>query len=147
MKVAQGQTGRVFVLRFEDGDRLPDCIESFAVEHKVKHAFCSFLGAISGGTMVSGPVDAKTRPVETLLCHFDEVHEAAALGTLFPAEDGSPRLHMHAALGRDGHTITGCIRPGIEVWQIAEAVIYEIVDLKAQRRLDSATGFETLELD
>ncbi len=147
MKVAQGKTGRVFVLRLEDGDRLPDCIEQFAADNNVTHAFCTFLGGIGSGTVVAGPVDGQARPVEPRKHSFNEEHDASAVGTIFPAEDGTPHLHMHATLGRDGQTRFGCIRPGIEVWQIGEAVIYEIVDIKAQRRLDPEVGFEKLEVD
>jgi hypothetical protein len=53
------------------------------------------------------------------------VHEIAGVGTIFPDESGAPVLHMHAAMGRDGVTRAGCIRPGIEVWQLGEVVILE----------------------
>lgn len=32
MIASEGRLGRVFVLRLEDGDRVPDCIEAFAAE-------------------------------------------------------------------------------------------------------------------
>ena len=147
MQYTQAKMGRVFVLRLEHGDRLPQAIEQFAAEQDIKHAFCALLGGIGSGTLVMGPKDGQANPIEPIMHPFAAVHEAAALGTLFPTEDGQPRLHMHAALGRDGRSLTGCIRPGIEVWRIGEVIIYELINLEAQRRLNPDIGAELLELD
>lgn len=146
MKVAEGRLGRVFVLRLEDGDRLPDCLERFAAEKGVRQGFCSLIGGIGGGTIVVGPADGAVMPPKAMLERLIGVHEAAAVGTLFPDESGAPRLHMHGAFGRGGETVTGCIRPGIDVWTIGELVLIEFVGLDLERRRDPATGFELLEI-
>lgn len=75
---------------------------------------------------------------------LDNVHEVAGTGTLFPDENGEPVLHMHMACGRDGSTITGCVRNGVKVWQVMEVVVQEIVDTTGVRRPDPVTGFELL---
>jgi len=75
---------------------------------------------------------------------LEGVHEICAVGTIFPDNDARPRLHMHAALGREGKTISGCIRPGIEVWKLGEVIVLEIVDNNAHRE-DSPAGFQMLE--
>lgn len=59
-------------------------------------------------------------------------------------ENGKPRLHMHAALGREGKTRSGCIRPGIEVWKLGEVIVLEITENTAHRR-ENAAGFSMLE--
>lgn len=135
----------MFVLRLEDGDRLPDCIESFAAEHGVGSGLCAMLGGIGSGNVVAGPADGAVMPPVPMLRAVEAVHEAAAVGTLFPDESGTPRLHMHAALGRDMDTLTGCIRPGVDVWTIGECVVLEILDADMLRRVDPKTGFELLE--
>jgi predicted DNA-binding protein with PD1-like motif len=145
MKFSQGSLGRVFVLRLEDGDRIPDTIESFAAEHNLQRGFCALLGGLGPGRLVVGPVDGDASPVEAMLFDIDDIHEAAAVGTLFPDAEGQPKLHMHSALGRDGQTHTGCVRAGLDVWKIAEVVILEITGLAMTRRLNKATGFEILE--
>ena len=148
MKSAQATLGRVFVLRLEDGDRLPDCIEEFAQNNQVKQALVHLLGGMKPGSrMVTGPVDPAGRPVQVLLHELAGVHEAAGVGTLFPDEAGVARLHFHAAFGRDGQTRMGCTRPGIEVWQIAEAIILELTGPELLRRRDAALGFEMLAID
>ncbi len=136
--------GRVFVLRLEDGDRVPDCIEEFAKENGINGALCALVGGIGGGTIVVGPEQPDASPIVPILNTFKSVHEAAAVGTIFADEENIPRLHMHAAFGRDGHTRTGCVRTGVDVWKLVEVVILEILDAGMIRRLDKTTGFQML---
>jgi predicted DNA-binding protein with PD1-like motif len=144
MKVAEGTLGRVFVLRLEHGERLPDCVEQFALERGVARAFCALVGGVDGGTLVTGPVDANAMPPVPALSALLGAHEAAAVGTLFPDAEGRPRLHMHGAFGRGEETRVGCIRPGIDVWTIGEFMIIELLGMEMTRRRDLATGFELL---
>ena len=146
MRHSQGRIGRVFVIRLEDGDRLPAAIESFAAENKVLRGMCILVGGINnGGNIVVGPENGKELPPTPMLFGLEGVHEIAGVGTIFPDSDGKPVLHMHAALGREGQTRAGCIRPGVEVWQVGEVILLEISENNAQRLKDPATGFELLE--
>ncbi len=144
MRAAEGSLGRVFVLRLEDGDRIPDCIERFAAEKGIEGGLCALLGGIGSGTVVAGPKSAAGGPVVPILQRISDVHEAAAIGTLFMTEDGTPRLHMHASLGRGDETRTGCVRTGLNVWTICEAVIIEILGTGLVRKKDPETGLELL---
>lgn len=142
MKASEGKVGRVFVVRLEDGDRLPDAIENLAQEKGIRAASVILLGGIRRGRVVVGPETPEVPP-KPMTKDFQDVHEIAAVGTIFPGPEGEPSLHLHAALGRDGRTITGCTRTGVEVWLIAEAVITEIIDTTAHRVLSA--GLELLE--
>jgi predicted DNA-binding protein with PD1-like motif len=144
MKTAEGKIGRAFVLRLEDGDRLPDCVERFAEENGVRQAYCALVGGVGSGRIVVGPKDAATMPPEPVLIDLPGASEAAAVGTIFPDESGKPRLHMHATFGRGESVRTGCIRPGIDVWTIGEFLIFELTGLDMLRKRDAATGFELL---
>ena len=44
MRHSEAKPGRIFVIRLEDGDRLPDSIESFAEKHDVHRAACILVG-------------------------------------------------------------------------------------------------------
>ena len=145
MIVSEGRLGRVFVLRLGDGDRIPDAIEEFARTRGVSSALVAALGGVENGRLVTGPKDGTTMPPTVLVTAIDAVHEAAAIGTLFPGADGAPRLHMHAALGRAGETRTGCVRPGFDVWKIFEVVVIELTGLDLARAKDPETGFELLD--
>lgn len=145
MKAAEGRIGRVFVIRLEDGDIVPDCIEQFAAEQGVEVGQAVLVGGIGGGKVVVGPRETETMPPEPVLMPIDGAHEVAAVGVLAPGEDGRSVLHIHGALGRLGKTITGCLRPGVSTWLVGECILYEILGAAAKRIKDSASGFALLE--
>lgn len=146
MKYSQARQGRIFVVRFEDGDVLHEEIERLAREERIRAAAIVVLGgADTGSRLVVGPEKRGDRPVNPQELSLDEVHEAAGLGTLFPDEEGRPTLHLHLACGRSDKTVTGCIRLGVRVWQVMEAVLIELLDSTGVRRLDPDTGFTLLD--
>ena len=146
MKACEGHIGRVFVIRLEDGDVVPACIERFAEEKGISVGHVLLVGGIGGGEVVVGPRNSEGRPPEPMLLPVDGAHEVAGVGVLAPDKDGKPVLHIHAALGRSGQTMTGCLRPGVTTWLVGEAIIYEIVGTSAKRLPDKASGFNLLEM-
>lgn len=144
MQYSQGTIGRVFTLRLEHGERLPECLEQFAKEHAIKTALCTLIGGADNGNLVSGPKDGAARVIDPFLCPVRGAHEVLGLGTLFPDENGDPVLHMHAALGRAGETLAGCIRPGLDVWLVGEVVIVEIEGTDLLRQQDTRRGVTLL---
>jgi predicted DNA-binding protein with PD1-like motif len=146
MKASEGQIGRVFVLRLEDGDEIPAIIERFAAERGVSTGHVILVGGLDSGDIIVGPRDGATRPPQPMFLPIDGAHEVAGVGTLAPDEEGNPVLHMHAALGRSGRTLSGCLRLGVRTWLAVEVIIYEITGIKAVRALDKETGFKLLEI-
>ena len=145
MKAAAGKTGRIFVLRLEDGDIIPGCIENFARENDVKSGKVILVGGVGGGEVVVGPRESDKMPPSPMTVPVDGAHEVAAVGLLAPDEKGNPVLHIHGAMGRSGQTLTGCMRPGVKTWLVGEAVMIELLDIKAVRRHDSQRGFTLLQ--
>lgn len=145
MKSCEGRLGRVFVMRLEDGDRVPTCIERFAEEKGISVAHVILVGGIGSGEVVVGPRRSEERPPQPMLLPIDGAHEVAGVGVLAPGADGKPVLHIHAALGRAGQTTTGCLRPGVSVWMVGEVILYEILSVKVSRVLDRESGFALLE--
>ncbi|WP_428566247.1 MAG: PPC domain-containing DNA-binding protein [Solidesulfovibrio sp. DCME] len=147
MIVSEGRIGRVFVLRLGDGDRVPDAIEDFAASREVRSAVVLALGGLQDGKLVVGPEDGAVLPPNPMLAAIAGVHEAAAVGTLFPtAPEGKPALHLHGVLGRGETTRAGCLRPGLDVWKIFEVVVIEILGTDLARSHDPETGFTLLGL-
>lgn len=146
MKSSQGRIGRVFMLRLEDGDIVPDCIEQFAKEQGVASGHVVLIGGIGGGQVVVGPRESDAPKPDPMLLPVDGAHEVVGVGVLAATDDGRPILHMHASLGRSGQTLTGCVRPGVKTWVVGEAILYEIEDVTAARRPDLATGFTLLDI-
>ncbi len=145
MKASEGRIGRIFVIRLEDGDTLPGCIERFAEEKGVSVGFALVVGGIGGGEVVVGPRDSAQMPPDPMFLPIDGAHEVAAVGVLAPGENGKPVLHIHGALGRSGGTITGCLRRGAKTWLVGEAILYEILGTKAMRVKDTKSNFSLLE--
>jgi len=147
MKASEGHTGRVFVVRLEDGDVLPGCIERFAEEKGISAGHVILVGGIGSGEVVVGPRNSEERPPQPMLLPVDGAHEVAGVGIIAPNEDGKPILHIHASLGRSGQTLTGCLRPGVKTWLVGEAIIYEITDTDMVRKKDEASGFTLLDME
>ena len=145
MKACEGQIGRVFMIRLEDGDVVPQCIERFAEEHGVFTGHAILVGGIGGGDLVVGPRRSEEMPPEPMLLPIDGAHEVLGVGVLAPGEDGKPVLHIHAALGRGGQTMTGCLRHGVTTWLVGEVVLYEVLGVDMARIKDEQSGFELLD--
>jgi predicted DNA-binding protein with PD1-like motif len=147
MQFTEAKFGRIFVLRLNDGDRLPDVIESFAAEKNVSTSLCFFLGgAKEKSRVIVGPKDGYALPPEPMVTLLSGVHEAFGVGTIFADEEGKPKLHMHVGFGRKQNTVTGCVRMGVDVWRIGEVVVLELAGVSARRAKDKETGFEFLEI-
>ena len=146
MKASEGKLGRIFVIKLEDGDVIPGCIERFAEEKGISVGQVILVGGIGGGEVVVGPRRSEERPPQPMLLPIDGAHEVVATGVLAPDEDGKPVLHIHAALGRAGKTIGGCLRPGVTTWLVGEAIICEILGVDVVRVRDEASGLVLLEV-
>jgi predicted DNA-binding protein with PD1-like motif len=146
MKYSEAQLGRIFVIRLEDGDIVHEAIESFAKAKSIEAAALVILGgADTGSRLVVGPQEGRATPIVPLSFLLDNVHEVAGVGTLFPDDEGNPILHLHMACGRKGETVTGCVRAGVKVWQVMEAVLFELDQSTGVRRIDGVTGLKRLQ--
>jgi predicted DNA-binding protein with PD1-like motif len=129
----------------EDGDVVPSCIESFAAEKGITTAHVIMVGGIGGGEVVVGPRHSDRMPPDPILLPVVGAHEVVGVGVLAPGEHGRPVLHVHAALGRAGNTLTGCLRPGVTTWIVGEVILYEILDAEVRRIKDDTCGFALLQ--
>jgi uncharacterized protein len=146
MQYQEGSIGRVFALRLEEGDRLPDTLEAFAREHDLSAAMVIYVGGAKGGSrLVVGPDASRPDTIVPLVHSLTGIQEVLAVGTLFPDEKGEPVLHLHAATGREGDATVGCSRAGVEVWLVGEVVILEILVTKGRRRPEPPSGFSLLQ--
>src|SRR4030042_3135274 len=146
MKASEGRVGRMFVIRLEDGDIIPECIERFAETNKMSVGQVVMIGGIGEGQVVVGPRRSNEMPPEPMLVPIDGVHELMGVGVIAPDKRGKPVLHVHGSLGRSGKSTTGCLRPGVTTWTVVEAIILEILGTSAVRDLDEKTHFELLQV-
>lgn len=148
MKYTEANLGRIFILRLEHGDRIPDVIEKFSNIHSINSATVLFIGGSDQGSrVVVGPEDGTAKkPVPTVL-ELPGVSESVGVGTIFVNENGIPKLHLHSAFGRSDQTVTGCTREGVSIWHIGEVIILELINCSAHRKINPANGFELLEIE
>lgn len=144
MKAAEGKVGRVFVIRLENEDIIPDCLEEFAEEVSLKTALVTLIGGVNEGNIVTGPRQTEEMPPDPMITPVDEAHETMGLGVLALDENGRPKLHLHGALGRTGSVKVGCFRPGLKTWLVGEVIITEITGVESRRVLDEKSGFTLL---
>lgn len=145
MRYDEGQVGRVFVLRLEEGEKIPEVIENFAREKGVQRAMAILLGGIDDGSrVVVGPEAGRGREIVPLVHTLSGIQEILGVGTLFPDEKGNPVLHMHGASGREGGASVGCTRAGVTIWLVGEVILLEILGSRAVRTKDAVTGLSLL---
>ena len=124
MQYSEGTVGRIFAIRLEHGDPMPASLEQLAAAKGVRAGLAIMVGgADDGSRFVVGPEDGETLPPVPMVSALRGVHEAAAVGTLFPDETGKPVLHMHSTFGRGDAALSGCIREGIVTWHILEVIL------------------------
>jgi predicted DNA-binding protein with PD1-like motif len=134
MQYTEGQLGRVFVVRIDDGEDMLSSLRTFIADKDVKAGSILFLGALMSGRMVTGPEEPVIPPVPHFVM-FEGGWEVFGVGTIYPGE-GGPHIHFHASVGRSGHALTGCLRENATTYLIVEAVIHEFVGLSARREFD-----------
>lgn len=145
MKAVEGKIGRIFVIRLENGDIVPTCLEEFAEMQGVKVGYVTIIGGMAEGNIVTGPRQTNVMPPDPMITPVEEAHEVVGTGIIAPDEEGHPKLHLHAALGRSDKTITGCLRPGVKAWLVGEVIMCEILGVTSKRVYDQKSLFSLLE--
>lgn len=137
MQYTEGQIGRVFVVRIDDGEDMLVSLRQFIVDKNIQAGSIHFLGALMNGRMVTGPEEPVIPPVPHFVM-FEGGWEVFGVGTIYPGE-GGPHIHYHGSVGRSGHALTGCLREKAVTYLIVEAVIMEFTGLSARRDIDEKT--------
>jgi predicted DNA-binding protein with PD1-like motif len=137
MQYTEGQLGRVFVVRIDDGEDMLVSLREFVIDKGIESGSITFLGALMNGRMVTGPEEPVIPPVPHFVM-FEGGWEVFGVGTIYSGE-GGPHIHYHASVGRSGHALTGCLREKATTYLIIEAVIMEFTGLKARREFDQKT--------
>jgi len=137
MQYSEGQLGRVFVVRIDDGEDMLLSLRQFIQDKGIQAGSIHFLGALLDGRMVTGPEEPVIPPVPHFVM-FEGGWEVFGVGTIYPAE-GGPHIHYHASVGRSGHALTGCLREKATTYLIIEAVIMEFTGLNAYHEFDQKT--------
>jgi len=140
MEYVEYKTGRVFIVRFDEGDsEVIKDIENFARSHKISSGVITILGALKKPEVVVGSknVNGKNRPYWARV-NSEEGYEVVGFGTIFPIVEKiknrnimRPSIHLHIAAGkRNVKSIVGCLRGMKDVYITLECIIQEILPVK-----------------
>lgn len=132
MEYRTGQIGRIFVIRFDDGDDLLQELTRVVKAEAIRAGWFALLGGLRQAEVVTGPKEP-TIPPEPVWAAVNGAREVVGLGSIFWDEADEPKIHLHAALGHHGQTMTACVRKGTRTYLILEAYLTEIIDLQAIR--------------
>jgi hypothetical protein len=130
---------RILVVVCDKGDEAVATVTAAVREHGIRAAQVTAVGGLSAGQL--GYFDRPSR--HYLPIAVDEQVEVLSLIGDVAGQDGEPRLHLHAVLGRrDGSTIGGHLLRG-EVWPTLEVLVSEVAPELA-RRYDPETGLSLI---
>lgn len=117
IRILSEGTERSFALVFRTGEEPVGLITTFAVEHQLRAARLSAIGAFSD--VVLGYFNWQRKDYDRISI-AEQVEVLSLLGDIALA-DGEPKLHAHVVVGmrdgaaRGGHLLEAHVRPTLEV--------------------------------
>ncbi|HWR57745.1 MAG TPA: DUF296 domain-containing protein [Thermodesulfovibrionales bacterium] len=144
MKYEVGRTGRVVVARFEDKEDVIRNLADIAKKEDIRAAAFYLVGGMREARIVVGPEKEQIPPTPQWRS-LGESHEVTGFGTIFWQGD-EPKVHFHGAFGKGDMVKVGCARENTSTFLVLEAVIIELVGIKAVRELDPVSGMVLLKL-
>jgi predicted DNA-binding protein with PD1-like motif len=116
--VIEQEGRRTFVVILDTGDEAMSCLQDFAVREKLGGSQITGIGALSGARLAYFDWDTKSYlPIAV----EEQVEVASLVGDIAIDPNGSPRVHVHAVLGRRtgmalaGHLQDARVRPTLEI--------------------------------
>lgn len=142
MDYRTGSIGRVLTIRFDHGDDLLEGLQEIILKEKIKSGWFQILGGVRQAGVVTGPKQP-VMPPEPVWRDVDEAREVLGSGSVH-MDGPEPRIHLHAAMGHHGDTLTACIRKKTKVYLILEVILFELEGIEASRPWYEEGGFNRL---
>ena len=143
MDYRSGTSGRVFSVRFDEGDDFLEGLHQVIRKENIRSAWFWVIGGLRSAGVVTGPREP-VMPPEPVWQEIDGARETLGSGSIFWDENEEPRVHLHAAMGHHGDTVTACVRKGTKTYLVLEVCILEINGLGASRPWYPEGGFNRL---
>ncbi len=142
MEYRTGTVGRVFTVRFDHGDDFLDGLREIIVKENIRVGWFHVLGGLRQADVVMGPKEP-VMPPEPVWREVREARELLGAGTVL-WDNNEPKIHLHAAMGHHGETLTACVRQKAKAYLILEVYIIEINGMEATRPWFEEGGFNRL---
>ena len=141
-KLLHEEGERTYAVVFDQGDEAIAGLEGFAREHGIGAARFTGIGAFSGAVLAY--FDRERREYERIPVS-EQVELLSLLGDV-AEEEGQPKVHAHAVVGRrDGSTLGGHLLEG-HVWPTLEVVLDES-PAHLRKRSDAETGLALIDVE
>jgi predicted DNA-binding protein with PD1-like motif len=134
--------GRVFAVRFDHGDDFLESLEEIIIKENIRNGWFHVIGGLRQAGVVTGP-EEPVMPPKPVWCEVEGAREVLGAGSIF-WDGNTPRIHIHAALGHHGETLTACVRKNTKVYLLLEVYIIEISGFEATRPWYEKGGFNRL---
>ncbi len=142
MEYRTGSIGRVLTIRFDDGDDFLEGLKEIVLKEKIESSWFQILGGVRHAGVVTGP-KSPVMPPDPVWCEVDGAREVVGTGSVYMDGD-EPRIHLHAAMGHHGETLTACVRKESRVYLILEVLLFELQGIDATRPWFDKGGFNQL---
>ena len=142
MEYRKGTIGKVFSARFDEGDYFLEELIGLIKKENIRNGWFHVLGGLREADVVTGPKEP-TMPPEPVWNQVRGAREVLGTGSIFWDAD-EPKIHLHAAMGHHGETLTACVRKGTKVDLLLEVMIIEMEGIDATRPWFEKGGFNRL---
>ncbi len=142
MEYRTGEINRVFIVRFDEGDDFLGELKKMISTENIRQGWFHVLGGIREADVVTGP-RLPVMPPEPVWDTVRGARETLGSGSIF-WDENEPKIHLHAAMGHHGDTLTACVRRGTKVYLVLEVIIFEITGFAATRPWYAEGGFNRL---
>jgi len=139
MEYSTGITGRIIYARLDDGDDLHESLTEIVRREQIRCAWFQIFGGLKSAGVVIGPEEPVMPPIPVWK-NIDDAREILGTGSIF-WDDEKPVIHLHAAMGHHGDTLTGCVRKDSTVYLITELIIQEVKGVDITRPWFEEGGF------
>lgn len=142
MEYRKGTVGRVFSVRFDEGDLFLEELMELIKKENIRQGWFHILGGLREADVVTGPKEP-TMPPDPVWREVRGAREVMGTGSIF-WDENEPKIHLHAAMGHHGDTLTACVRKGTKVYLVLEVMIIEMAGFDAGRPWYEKGGFNRL---
>lgn len=143
MDYRTGTVGRVLTIRFDHEEDFLEGLKEIVLKEKITSGWFQIIGALDRAGVVIGPKEPVVPP-DPIWRDLDDVREIVGIGSVYMDGDtgddtgGTPKIHLHGAMGLHGETLTGCIRKNSRVYVLLEVILFELLGIDAVRPWDEA---------
>lgn len=142
MEYRSGKINRIFTIRFDEGDDFLGELTNLIVKENIRNGWFHVIGGLREAGVVTGPKEP-VMPPEPVWDEVQNARETLGTGSIF-WDDTEPKIHLHAAMGHHGDTLTACVRRGTKVYLVLEVYLLEVTGIDASRPWFEQGGFNRL---